>query len=223
MPWMDATRRAVPVDYHMHTTHTDGTATSLEMAQAAAACGIGEILFSEHVRHTSTYFPAFAREIRLLDLPGLKTWVGAEAKILNENGELDCTPEIAALCDALIGSVHSPPAPAGGSWAKLSESEAVELEFRLALAIVTKSRAHILGHPMGMAITKFRTRPLKQLRILAEACLEHNKAFELNGRYCLSSAEWLAIVTDVGCPVSIGSDAHTAAAVGSAWLTFTGE
>ena len=47
-------RTADPVDYHMHTTYTDGTASVHEMAEAALSRGIGEVLFSEHVRHTST-------------------------------------------------------------------------------------------------------------------------------------------------------------------------
>jgi putative hydrolase len=223
MPWADAARQAVSVDYHMHTTHTDGSMTCKEMAEAAASREVGEILLSDHVRHTSAYFPVFSREVRMLSVPGVVAWVGAEAKILTEDGELDCAPETAAACDALIGSVHSPPASAGGTWTTFSKTEAVELEFRLALAIVTKSRAHILGHPMGMAITRFRARPHKQLRTLAEACREHGKAFELNSRYCLSASEWLAIVNDAGCPVSVGSDAHTVTQVGSAWLKFTGK
>jgi putative hydrolase len=222
MPWSDGKRLAVTVDYHMHTTHTDGTATCHEMAQAAAFRGISEILLSEHVRHTSTYFAAFSREVRMLNVSGVVAWVGAEAKILGETGELGCAPEIAALCDALIGSVHSPPASAGGSWSNLSETEAVELEFRLALAIVAKSRAHILGHPMGMVVRKFQARPYKELQALADACREHGKAFELNGRYCASAAEWLAIARKAQCAVSIGSDAHTQSQVGSAWRIFSG-
>jgi putative hydrolase len=221
MPWNDGKCRAVTIDYHMHTTHTDGTATCQEMAQAAASRGVTEILLSEHVRHTSTYFAEFSREVRTLNVEGVVAWVGAEAKILDETGELDCTPEIAALCDALIGSVHSPPPSAGGTWSSLSETEAVDLEFRLALAIVARSRAHILGHPMGMVIRKFQTRPYEQLQALAEACREYGKAFELNGRYCASAAEWVAIASKAGCAVSIGSDAHTAAQVGSAWQIFT--
>lgn len=223
MPWSDGKRRAVTVDYHMHTTHTDGTATCQEMAQAAAARGISEILLSEHVRHTSTYFTEFSRQVRMLNVEGVVAWVGAEAKILDEAGELDCATEIAALCDAIIGSVHSPPASVGASWSKFSQTEALELEFRLALAIVMKSRAQILGHPMGMYITRFGSPPYKQLRALAGACREHGKAFELNARYCLSVAKWLAIAEEADCPVSIGSDAHTLSAVGNAWRTFTGK
>jgi putative hydrolase len=221
MPWRDVERRAAPIDYHMHTTHTDGTATCQEMAQAAVDGGISEILLSEHVRHTSTYFAEFSREVRQLNVEGVVAWVGAEAKILDDTGQLDCAPEIAALCDALIGSVHSPPASTGGSWSSLSETEAVDLEFRLALAIVAKSQAHILGHPMGMVIRKFRARPYEQLRALAEACRDHGKAFELNARYCASPAEWVAIAGNAGCAVSIGSDAHAQGQVGSAWRIFT--
>ena len=48
----------------MHTTHTDGSASVQQMAEAAASMRMDEILFSEHVRHTSTYYPEFVAEVR---------------------------------------------------------------------------------------------------------------------------------------------------------------
>lgn len=214
---------AIALDLHMHTTHTDGKATIAEMADAAVAAGVAEILFSEHVRHTSTYFPEFAREVRALQLPRLRAYLGAEAKVLDLEGVLDCPPSAAAICDALIGSVHSLPANPDGSpqkWSHLDAATAVEREFAYAMAIVTKSRAHILGHPMGMCVTRLRVAPIEQIGQLARACREHGKAFELNVRYCPQPTEWVAAVKQAGCLVSIGSDAHSTREVGGAWAAF---
>jgi histidinol phosphatase-like PHP family hydrolase len=211
------------VDYHTHTDYTDGTAGVHQMADAAASKGLDEILFSEHVRHTSTYYPSFVAEVRGVKRPGLKVYVGVETKILDDEGHLDCSPEIASLCDAIVGSVHNPPPQvrgAPGSWSKLSPNAALELEFRLALAIVAKSRAHILAHPLGMAVTKFDLRPLDRLYELACACRDFDKAFELNARYCASPRDWIDIVQRAGCKVSFGSDAHKTADVARAWNLF---
>lgn len=213
----------VPVDYHMHTTHTDGSASVQQMAEAAASMRMDEILFSEHVRHTSTYYPEFVAEVREVRHPGLNIHVGVETKVLDVNGYLDCSPQIASMCDAIVGSVHSPPAfegRAGGSWSEFDPNSALEFEFQLASAIVSKSRAHILGHPMGIAITRFNLRPLDQLYQLACACKNFDKAFELNARYCFSPPEWLEIVQSAGCKVSFGSDAHRTSDVGRAWAIF---
>lgn len=214
------------VDYHMHTEHTDGTASAQQMAKAAISQGIEEVLFSEHVRGASTYYPSFVHEVRSLDCPGLSVRNGIETKILDVDGNLDCSPDVASLCDAIVGSVHRPPADENGSdpsWSRFDGPGALELEFQLAMAIVTKSRAHILGHPMGMVVTRFNLKPLDQLYELARACRDYGKAFELNTRYCTSPSEWLNLVKRAGCKVSFGSDAHKTEDVGSAWNLFNRE
>ena len=216
--------RSVAVDYHMHTTYTDGSASVREMAEVAGARGINEILFSEHVRHTSTYYPSFVDEVRALEPSGLRIHLGVETKILDLDGNLDCPPEVAIVCDGIVGSVHSSTPDASGaprSWSQLDPEVALELELQLGLAIVTKSQAHIIGHPMGMVVTRLKLRPLEQLYQLACACRDFDKAFELNTRYCTSPSDWIDIVKRAGCKVSFGSDAHNTGDVGSAWSLFT--
>ena len=222
----DTVEPSIAVDYHMHTLHTDGTDTPLQMVEAAVGQGLTEVLLSEHVRHTSTYYPSFAGEVRALHCPGLTIHVGIETKVLDIDGCLDCSPQIASICDAIVGAVHSPPSDSGGmpgSWAHFDAEAAQELEFQLALAIVTKSKAHILAHPMGMVVTRFGLQPLDHLYQLACACLAFDKAFELNPRYCSSPQDWIDIVRRAGCKVSFGSDAHKASDVGRAWRLFIEE
>ena len=212
-----------PSDYHLHTAYTDGTASVLEMAKAAVSNGMARILFSEHVRHTSKYFGSFMLEVRKLQYSGLKAYVGIETKILDFNGSLDCSPQLASECDAIIGSVHSLPVNEKGhvvSWSQLDVERGLEAEFQLALAIVKKSRAHILGHPLGMVIKQFNIQPIDLLYELACACRDSNKAFELNARYCPDPQAWIDIVQKADCKVSFGSDAHETSDVGSSWRKF---
>lgn len=212
-----------PTDYHMHTNHTDGTATVVQMAEASAAAGLKQIMFTEHVRHTSTYYPAFVEEVGELKIAGIDVFVGIETKVLDTDGSLDCSSSIAELADGIVASVHGLPLDAKGNkrgWKDLDVDTALELEFELAMAIVTKSRAHILGHPMGMAITRFNQNPVEQLTALASACRDSGKAFELNPRYCANADSWLQIVSQAGCKVSLGSDAHKTSHMGRAWQVF---
>jgi len=221
-PWKEV-QLSVAVDYHMHTEHTDGTASSQHMADAAVSKGIREILFSEHVRHTSTYYSSFVQEIRALSSSDLSIRVGVETKVLDVDGTLDCSKEIADQCDAILGSVHSPPLKNDGTvshWSDLNAEDALKLELELAMGIVTKSRAHILAHPMGMAVTRFHLQPVEQVYLLACACRESDKAIELNTRYCPNPKDWIDAVQRAGCKVSFGSDAHKTADVGSAWHLF---
>lgn len=216
-PWGES------VDYHMHTSYTDGEDTIKEMADKAEDYELKQVLFSEHVRHTSTYYPAFLDELRSLAPENLVLLTGVETKILDVKGTLDCSPEISIMCDGIVGSVHNPPAGSLGSdtgWTGMDPEAAEELEFQLAMAIATKSRAHVLGHPMGMVVTKFNRLPYDRLEELAKACAAHDKAFELNARYCGDPANWTEIVKRAGCKVSFGSDAHNSRDVGSAWRMF---
>lgn len=214
-----------PFDFHLHTSHTDGSGTVLEMAEASEAAGMKQILYTEHVRHTSTYYPSFVKEVRSLRLGDLDIYIGIETKVLGADGSLDCSPSVAALTDAIVGSVHNPPQQDGGqagSWSGMDPEAALALEFQLAMAIVTKSRAHILGHPMGIAVTRFNQKPLEQLYELACACRDFDKAFELNVRYCADPDEWIQLVERAGCKVSLGSDAHKTSDMGRAWGIFSG-
>jgi histidinol phosphatase-like PHP family hydrolase len=221
VPWNEVDR-SHPVDYHMHTNLTDGTASITEMIAAANRAELKEILISEHVRHTSTYWEDFARQVRDESLDGVKVYVGCEAKILDLNGTLDAPAAIAPLCDAVIGSVHSAPEEngTGGSWSKMDAVTARRIELDLALAIVRQSKAHIIGHPMGMTITKFRINPREELFKIAEACRESGKAFELNPRYCIERDVHIEAAKAAGCKVSFGSDAHFIEAVGTSWTRF---
>jgi putative hydrolase len=216
--------QALPCDFHMHTNITDGTASVLEMAEAAQSARMTQILFSEHIRQTSTYFPEFSALVRRTSITDVQLFVGVEAKVLDTSGALDMPAGTAEQCDAIIGSVHRPPGheTSAATWSRMEVNTARALEFALARAIVLYSPAHILGHPLGMCVTKFRIEPLDELYALARLCASEGKAFELNPRYCGDIGTWLDIVSQCGCPVSIGSDAHRVEDVGRAWREFVG-
>lgn len=224
-PTWDRLGAMAPFDFHNHTTWTDGADRAVDMAHATRRQGIERMLFSEHVRTTSTYFPEFESEIRALAVDGLQILVGIEAKALDAGGTIDAAPETIRRCDIVLGSVHSPPPDESGGtgrWSGLDAKVAIDLEFRLALGIVRSSPAHVLAHPMGMAVSRFGAKPLAEIEALAKACRDHGKAFELNARYCPDPALWARVVRDAGCPVSFGSDAHRVSEAGVAWSMFRG-
>ena len=107
-PVQSAKNRQIPrVDFHMHTTWTDGHDNAVAMHEAAIKCGLKSILFSEHARRTSEgWFFDFAAEIRNLQSDQCRALVGVEAKILNFDGALDTTDSIAGTCDLVMASVH---------------------------------------------------------------------------------------------------------------------
>lgn len=207
-------------DFHMHTTWTDGTASVLEMHNAAIAAGLEVVLFSEHARATSgDWFPKFANEVRELPVARCRAFVGAEVKILNYLGEIDICDEVKRECALIMASVHRFPGEISiyqGKEAGYSREEAIGIEFELARAGLRAGGFDILGHPFGMAYRRFGFAPPDNLILeLIRECARTKIAFEVNARY--HSDPWLLIAKckAEGAPISLGSNAHNPSEVGA--------
>lgn len=208
------------VDYHMHTSWTDGSDGTMAVHEAALTFGLDAILFSEHARKSSgDWFPDFAREVRALPQDRCRSFVGVESKVDDFDGNLDCAPEIIELCDLVMASVHRFPGETGAIHGKTngySAGEAVDIEYRLSCAVVKNPAVDILGHPFGMSLKRFNTVPPDRLvrDLIAQAAL-HGVAFEINAHYHPEPWQWLTWCTDAGATISLGSNAHRPSEVGS--------
>ncbi len=210
------------VDFHLHTQFTDGQSSVLAMVEAAVEKDIKKILFCEHIRSTSTYFYQYRQKILSAAKEAIEVFTGIETKIISFDGSLDYDPSIARYCDAIVGSVHRPIMFDGtiANWANFSPEEALNLEYLLSMAIIEKSSATILGHPLGMSISKFMLNPIDQLLDLAKACAKNDIVFEMNPRYCIKPGILIDIVKEAKCKISLGSDAHSTQEIGRAWKVF---
>lgn len=209
-----------PIDFHLHTNWTDGANSVSEMHARAVECQLRAILFSEHVRKTSgAWFHEFAKNVRALAPDRCQALVGIETKVADFEGNIDCSEEILQDCDLVIASVHRFPGEddqylRGKS--HLSPKQALEKELRLALAVLDNPEIDILGHPFGMAWTRFRASPSQdQLIRLIEKAGERKVAFEINSKYHSEPLQLLRICRQMGVAVSFGSDAHSVEEVGS--------
>lgn len=213
------TPRQIPrVDFHLHTTWTDGTNSLEEMHDRSLQCGLSKVLFSEHVRKTSgDWFPEFARQTRALPTAGCRALVGAETKAVDFAGTLDCTAAIIAEADLIMASVHRFPGERGTvrGFGDVDPAEAEDLEFRLASAILQNPDVDILGHPFGMCYRRFHVRPSPaRMRTLIELAARTGVAVEINAHY--HPDPWLLIgwCREAGATVSLGSNAHSIDEVG---------
>ncbi|GAB6052562.1 PHP domain-containing protein [Magnetospira thiophila] len=214
------TRLPPPVDFHLHTTWTDGAQGVDAMWRAAVAAGLTQILFSEHSRSNSGgWFDDFAAEVRALPETPCQALVGTEVKIADFEGRLDLSPAIAAACDLVMGSVHRFPGEAGVvdfTSSNMSLEDAVDTEYRLSLAALDNPQLDILGHPFGMTIRRFGGEPPWPLiEKLIRKCAESGKAFEINTRYHDQPDRLMKACLAVDCPVSFGSNAHCVDDVGA--------
>ncbi|BAE48886.1 PHP domain-containing protein [Paramagnetospirillum magneticum] len=208
-----------PVDLHMHTTWTDGSAPVAEMHARAVAEGLKTILFSEHARKSSAdWFPRFAAEVRAISDQHCRALVGVECKVEDFDGAIDTVPAILAECHLVMASVHRFPGESGittGTTGHYTPEQAVDIEFRLSMAAMDNPAVDILGHPFGMSIARFKTSPPWELfQALVDKAAATGVAFEVNARYHPDPWALIEACRKAGAPLSLGSNAHTPDEVG---------
>lgn len=206
-------------DFHMHTTWTDGENSVSDMYKQAVGHGIERILFSEHARKTSgDWFPKFAAEVRALPKQPCEALVGVECKVESFDGKLDVSENIRHACDLVMASVHRFPGETvvkPGAESGYSRAEAVETEFRLAMAALRNPGVDILGHPFGMCYRRFGIAPPPDLvRELIRESARTGVAFEINARYHPNPRELADWCVADGAVVSLGSNAHKPEEIG---------
>ncbi len=133
-------------DLHMHTNWSDGSATILEMAQAARRNGLQYIVISDHSASLGIAnglsierLRQQATEIRQADEamgPDFRVFHGTEMEIRTD-GTLDYPDDVLAELDFVTAALHT----------GLNQSR--EQVTRRALAAIDNPHVHMLAHPTG--------------------------------------------------------------------------
>ncbi|MFZ5814726.1 MAG: PHP domain-containing protein [Bacillota bacterium] len=200
------TRQDLKGDLHCHTRASDGTASLLEMAEAARALGHRYLAICDHSRSlviagglTPERLLAQVAEIRRLNerWTDFRLLAGSEVDILKD-GSLDFPDEVLAQLDLVVASIHS----------QMGLDEASQTE-RLIRAI-ENPHVDIIAHPFGRVIGRREPYALNFERIL-EACAATGTALEINAspaRLDLSDLH-ARLAKHRGIKLAINTDAHS--------------
>jgi DNA polymerase (family X) len=197
---------AIRGDLHVHTTWSDGKASVLEMAQAAAALGYEYLAICDHTRSVRVV-PGLdaddvrrqAEEIALVNeqVAPLRVLRGIECDILAD-GTLDLPDDVLAELDWVQASVHA------------GQRQSKEQLTQRTLAAVRHPAVRSISHPQGR-ILNHRPPNAVDLEAVYAACLETGTALETNGlpdRIDLASP----LVRDAiraGVRITCSTDAHS--------------
>ena len=200
-------RAALKGDLHLHSDWSDGGATIEAMAHKAAELGHEYMALTDHSPRLSVAHGLEPDRLRRqLDvvaelneqLTPFRILTGIEVDIL-EDGALDQEPELLAGLDVVVASVHS----------KL-RMKRDEMTQRMVSALASP-HVDILGHCTGRMVLG-RGRPESEFdhELVFAAAAHLDKAVEINCRpeRLDPPMRLLKIVVDMGCKVSIDSDAH---------------
>jgi DNA polymerase (family X) len=194
-------------DLHSHTTASDGTASILEMAEAAIAKGYQFLGITDHSKSqvianglTADRLLKHVKEIRKVSdsLKGkIRLFAGCEVDILAD-GRLDFEDSILAELDFVVASPHIS--------LKQDEQKATD---RIKRAI-ENPYVNIIGHPTGRLINSREGLPLRFSELFALAA-QNGTAMEINAGYPrldLNDINARAAI-NAGVILSINTDAHS--------------
>ena len=215
----ELTPRDVNVELQVHTSWTDGAATSREVLETAAARGVGALAFTEHVREETDWYPEFFREIDINreHFPDMAVYIGVETKAMDEDGRLDISESVLSAAEIVLGSVHRFPNDTGGylDFKALSAAETAEIEFRLSMGMIRNAPIDVLAHPGGMYQRRHGEFPQHYFREMMVASLERRVAIEINSSYLVNVTRFIELCREIDPFVSIGSDAHKLDEIGT--------
>ena len=213
--------------FHNHTTASDGSASLVQMAQAAQALGwefLGIADHSQILQVASGLSPdqlvSQSAEIRALNENwsdkgvDFRLFHGNECDILPD-GSLDYTDEERSILDHVVGSVHQLP-----TWMKRDEVENTETLIRA----IEEPSFTILGHPTGRILGGRDGFPVDLhavLRRMGELNAEGElKIVEINASPYRLDMDWryCRYAKEQGVPISINPDAHSTQGLKDVWF-----
>jgi DNA polymerase (family X) len=212
------TRKDIQGELHCHTTASDGVNSILDMAHAAKELGYHYIAITDHSKSqpianglTAQRLLKHIADIRKAQeqIKGIMILAGSEVDILAD-GSLDYDDAILAELDWVVASPHNALKP-----------DAETANARL-LCAIENPFVNVIGHPTGRLINARNGLPIDISKIAA-ACKASGTALEINAgwpRLDLNDA-MARVAIDVGCVLTIDTDAHSCAGLSEIDLGIT--
>lgn len=196
--WMRHVALLAEGDWHVHSRWSnDAQGTISDYCRQARKNGLKLIAFTEHVRRKLLFdYAAYSADIDRAreEFPDLAILKGCEAKVLNDDGDIDAPDDVLEQCDVVVGSFHSFP-DSGDYVTALSN-------------LLRNPQVDIWGHPTLYAVRNGIPLGLETVESLIDLCTEQQVLIEFNGKYRLPSDAMRALVVERRAKYVFGSDAH---------------
>ncbi len=188
-------------DWQIHTNYTDGHSTPDEYLTMASDHGLEFVLFSEHVRRNLEYdYLKFKEEVyRAGSKSNVRFAVGAEAKVLDREGNLDISDDIVSEADVVLFAFHS-------------HNFQTKEEYMTAVKNAASNPiADIWAHPTSYHNEMGFFMVTQDWNTILNCLEKESICYELNKKYPpLSDTELIALRMNNGLSFTFGSDAHVA-------------
>ncbi|MFQ6098991.1 MAG: PHP domain-containing protein [Armatimonadota bacterium] len=222
---------SIAYDCHTHTTFSDGRNSLIENVRAAEACGLECVAITDHFFEPGEWFEQMLSGVEAArQWSSTKVLAGAEATILNLDGETTIDDWHAGALDFVLadfgertqGVAAEPPA----TKARLIDNVVTAMVNACKNPVV-----NAIAHPFNLGRVPgdlhLSDIPRASLEIVGQALAESETAFEIMNqmywwwpeepvhRFMSGYVELVRVLRDTDAKFVLGSDAHSAGAVGN--------
>ena len=205
----------IEIDLHLHSTFSDGYNTPQEIVERAITLGYKAIGIVDHVRRTTDWLDAFAREMGRLKqvyVNRIRLYSGIEAKVVNLKGDVDAFTEFFAKVDLVLGAFHRIPKGQDKYFSpdeiSRDKDKALEYWFKGMTKLLENGNVHVIAHPTAILKTHGISVPYELKNAIAQKATAYHKVFEVNSKYQVPDEELLHLLELNKVRFSFGSDSH---------------
>lgn len=201
-------------DFHIHTIHSDGLRTPVEMVEAAEAQGLEAAAITDHGPEISVgispvkIFPML-QDVELArkdaEIPIL---VGLEANIVDYSGSIDIGEDVVDKLDIIVVGLHRLNIPTQGP------KELTRRYLEVVMNVMRREQIDVLAHPFYLHGDLSSHLLIEDIDEFAKLAAEKDVAIELNTKYHVPDKRLLLACMKEGVRFSIGTDAHIPSEVG---------
>ena len=183
-------------DWHIHTFYTDGKNSVSEIVKEAKLKSLHSIAITEHVRKELTYdFNLLMNQIKLSEKKyNITVFVGCEAKVIDNSGNLDVSQETLQKCDLVLGAFHQFP------------NNKIKY-FNAILAMLGNPIVNIWAHPLRFAHLNNIIFSDSELLCIFKAVKENNVIYEINSVFPPTDRQ-VRLINSYKIGYCFGSDSH---------------
>jgi len=207
------------IDYHIHTSWSDGNYTIEEAVERAKEIGLSAIAITDHARKDSQWVPNYLKHLSNIKNKEreLKIIKGIEVKIIDTSGEIDLNRNWLQNLDVVLVGVHKIPGVNDKNDLVRIKERIPHIYAELILAAIKKvqlPKPTIIAHP-GKYLRENHLNyiPREYWEEIADEAKKNNKIIEYNTSSPLPK-DFLQLLISKNIKISIGSDAHKLEEIG---------
>ncbi|MBS3815861.1 MAG: PHP domain-containing protein, partial [Hadesarchaea archaeon] len=198
-----------------HTKYSDGLTEPAEMVKVASESKLEAIAITDHgpeifVGILPGDIDSMLSEVGIIKRDAeIPVFLGVEANIVNQNGDIDISNDVLSELDIVLGGVHDL------TYSARDSGVIAENYYESIMNAIERQEIDVLAHPFWLHEDLSPYLSQDDLKSFAKLAVETDTAIELNAKYEVPSIRVIKTCLREGVKLSFGTDAHIPEEVGN--------